>query len=126
MDPLISGLRWPIIALLLVGGSHLAAELVRPELAGVIVPAVAMPLYLAAGAWAGLRTVEAGGTFVHGIVAAGVLGILPIALQFVGFGTILGRDPEVVATSAIFGFGAILWGGILGSGFAVSRPAARG
>jgi len=124
MDSLVRGLRWPIFSLLLVGGTHFIAEFVRPELADLVGPAVLMPLYLAAGGWAGLRTLEAGGSFGHGIVAGAILGLLPVVLQLVGFGVLLGREPDVVATSAFFGFVAIAWGGILGSGYTVSREQA--
>jgi hypothetical protein len=123
MNPLIRGLTWPIISLLIVGGSHFIAEVARPELAAFVTPAVLMPLHLVAGAWAGHRTVEVGGTFVHGIVAGAILGLLPVALNLVGFGAILGRDPATVTTTAIFGFFTILWGGILGAGYAADRGA---
>ena len=123
MNSLVRGLTWPIVSLLIVGGTHLVAEMLRPELRDVITPAVVMPLYLVAGAWAGYATVRAGGTFVHGLVAGAILGALPLMLQVVGFGLILGRDGGVVLTSGVFGLIAIFWSGVLGSGFATDRPA---
>ena len=80
MNVLVRGLMWPIISLLVVGGSHFVAEAVWPSLAAFITPPVVMPIHVAAGAWAGLATVRAGGTFVHGILAGAVLGLLPVAL----------------------------------------------
>ena len=124
MNALVRGLTWPIVSLLIVGGTHLVAEMLRPELKDVIAPAVVMPLYLIAGAWAGFATVRAGGTFVHGIAAGAILGLLPLMLQIVGFGLILGRDGGVVLTSGVFGLIAIFWSGVLGSGFATDRPVA--
>ena len=124
MDSLIRGLRWPIISLLLVGGSHLIVEIARSELKDVVSAAVEMPLLLAAGAWAGFATVRAGGTYVHGFIAGAILGLLPVGLHLVGLGMILGRDGAVEMTSAIFGFSAVLWGSFLGSGFAVDRSSA--
>ena len=120
MNPLVRVLPWPIIVLLLVGGSHFIAEALRPELASAFTPPAVMPIYLIVGLWAGSRTIASGGSVVHGIVAGAVLGILPVILQFVGFGLLLGRDSDVVATSAAFGFLGILWGGILGAGYAQS------
>jgi len=120
MNPLIRGLTWPIISLLIVGGSHLVGELLRPELQQVIVAAVVMPIYLVAGGWAGYGTVRSGGTFVHGLIAGAILGLLPLMLQVVGFGLILGRDSGAVMTSGIFGFLAIFWAGVLGSGVSTS------
>jgi len=123
MNSLVRGLTWPIVSLLIVGGTHLVAEMLRPELKDVITPAVVMPLYLVAGAWAGYATVRAGGTFVQGIVAGAILGVLPLALQIVGFGLILGRDGGAVLTAGVFGLIAIFWSGALGSGFASDKSA---
>ena len=123
MNSLVRGLTWPIVSLLIVGGTHLVAEMLRPELKDVITPSVVMPLYLAAGAWAGYATVRAGGTFVHGLVAGAILGVLPLMLQIVGFGLILGREGSLVLTAGVFGLTAIFWSGVLGSGFATDRGA---
>jgi hypothetical protein len=123
MNPFVRGLTWPIISLLIVGGSHLVAELARPSLAAVITPPAVAPLYLAVGAWAGVAVVGAGGTFVHGVVAGAILGLLPVVLQIVGFGMILGREPDAALTAGLFGFVALLWGGILGAGYAQPQRA---
>ena len=52
MNALVRGLTWPIIALLVVGGTHLLAEALRPQLEDLIGPAVVMPIHLVAGGWA--------------------------------------------------------------------------
>lgn len=109
---------WPVISLIVVGATHLVAELIRPELHDAIGPAVAMPIYLVVGAWAGLGTIRAGGSVASGFLAAAILGLLPVALQFVGFGMIAGRDSAAVTTSALFGWLGVFWGGSLGSGIA--------
>jgi len=111
---------WPVLSLLVIGGSHLLAEAARPELHDAVGPAVAMPIYLVVGGWAAFGVVRAGGTFVHGLLAGAVLGLLPAMLQVIGFGLLLGRDTASVTTSALFGFIALLWGGSLGSGIASS------
>jgi len=123
MNALIRGLTWPIISLLLVGGSHFAAEAIRPELATAFTPPALMPIYLIAGLWSGSRTLAAGGSFIHGILAGVVLGLLPVALQVVGFGLILGRPADAASLAAAFGFLGIVWGAVLGAGYAqASRP----
>ena len=122
MNALARGLTWPVVTVLIVGATHLVAEMLRPQLATVIGPAVVVPIYLAAGGWAGHATVRAGGTFAHGLVASAALGLLPLGLQLVGFGLMLGRDPELVATLGVFGLAAVFWGGAFGSGIAASRP----
>jgi len=112
---------WPVISLLLIGGTHFIGEFARPQMKDFVTPAVEMPLLLAAGAWAGFATVRAGGSYLLGFVAAAILGLLPAALQLIGFGMILGPDGALVTTAALFGFSAVLWGGFLGTGFALSR-----
>lgn len=84
-------LLWPVISLLLTGGAHFTVEAIWPDLRNTFVPAVLAPLLLAYGLWVGYRAIAAGGHYVTAIVAAMILGILPIVLDVVGFGTILGR-----------------------------------
>jgi len=118
MQPLVRGLIWPVISLVVIGATHLAGEMVRPELHDAIGPAAVMPIYLVAGAWAAIATIRAGGSIAHGVVAGAILGLLPVALQVVGFGLMLGRDSATVTTAAVFGWLGIFWGGALGSGIA--------
>jgi hypothetical protein len=113
-------ITWPGLSLLIIGGTHLIAEAVRPELHDIVGPSVALPIYLAVGGWAAFAVVRAAGTFAHGLLAGAILGLLPAMLQVVGFGVLLGRDSASVATSALFGFLAIFWGSSLGSGIASS------
>lgn len=130
MSSMTRAVAWPIVCLLVIGGTHLLAEAIRPELHDVVGPAVAMPIYLVVGGWAAFGVVRAGGTFVHGLLAGAILGLLPAMLQVVGFGVLLGHDAASVTTSALFGFIALVWGGSIGSGIASSLvlrdPARRG
>ena len=121
MNSLIRGLMWPIVTLLIVGGTHLIAEGLRPALQDFIGPAVVMPIHLVAGGWAAYATLRAGGTIVHGLVAGAILGTLPLVLQVVGFGLILGRDADASLTAGIFGLFTIFWGGALGAGIGQAR-----
>jgi hypothetical protein len=120
MNALVRGLTWPIVSLLAIGATHFLAEAVRPSLQTVFVPPVVMPIYLAVGAWTGVAVVRAGGTFVHGLVGGAVIGALPVCLQLVGFGLILGRATDSVITAAVFGLLGLFWGGSIGSGIAAS------
>lgn len=124
MNALVRGLTWPIIALLVVGGTHLVAEALRPQLQDLVNTAVVMPIHLIAGGWAAYATVRAGGTFAYGLAAGAVLGLLPLLLQVIGFGLILGRDGDAVLTLGIFGLVTIFWGGALGAGIATATPKA--
>lgn len=121
MEPIVRGMTWPVIALLIVGASHLGAEAIRPDLRESLTPSALIPFYLAVGAWTGDATIRAGGSFVHGIVAGALLGLLPVILQVVGFGLLLGRPVDVVTSAAFVGAFAIFWGGVVGSGFGQGR-----
>lgn len=123
MNALVRAIAWPVVSLLIIGATHLVAEAIRPELHDVVAPAVAMPIYLVVGGWAAFAVVRAGGTFVHGLVAGALIGLMPATLQFIGFGLLLGRDATTVATAALFGFIAVLWGSSLGAGLASSALA---
>src|SRR5262245_17804818 len=124
VNALVRGLTWPVVSLLIIGGSHLLAEMARPSLQAVITPAVVMPSYLAVGAWGGYASARAGGNILVGLVGGAILGLLPAVLPLVGFGIILGRPSDVVATSAAFGFFAMFWGGAIGGGVAAAQTSA--
>lgn len=122
---LIAGvLMWPVISLLITGGLHLTAEAIWPDLRNTFIPPTLAPLLLAYGLWVGYRTIDRGGTYVFAIVAAAILGILPIVLDVVGFGLILDRGTQAGTLAGVFGFGMILFGSLIGSGFALGRKPA--
>ena len=125
MQPLVRGLLWPVISLVVVGTTHLVAELIRPELHDVVSAAVAMPIYLVAGAMAAILTIRAGGSVVLGFTAGAILGLLPVGLQVVGFGLIAGVPADAAATAAFFGWLGVFWGGSLGTALERVREAAQ-
>jgi hypothetical protein len=116
VSALVRGLLWPVVTLLVIGGSHLVSEALRPPLKDLIGPAVVAPIYLVVGGWGAVATRRSGGSWLLGIVAGAALGILPLALQVVGFGLLSARDADTVLTSGLFGWFAMLWGGAIGSG----------
>ena len=81
----------------------------------------AIKVLLAYGAWAGFRAATATGSFVTAIVAGVILGVLPFTLQLVGFGLILGRGLDNGLLAAVFASTTVVWGALLGGGFAKSR-----
>jgi hypothetical protein len=114
-------LKWPVISLLIVGGTHFAAEAIQPGLRDIFVPAVVAPLLLVFGIWVGYKMVQFGGNYGHVILAGALLGILPVVLDIVGFGMILGRGLEYGMLAGTLGFGMILFGSLVGGGFALSK-----
>ena len=121
MSRLSRVLLWPVISLLITGGLHFTLEAIWPDLKATFVPAVLAPLLLAYGAWVGFRMVEIGGTYVHAIAAGVILGVLPVALDLIGFGVILDRGATAGTLVAAFGFSMVLFGSLLGAGFVLSR-----
>jgi len=124
MTILYGTLKWPVIGLLLTGGMHFIAEAVMPDLKTVFTPTVIAPVLLAYGAWVGYRAIGVGGNYGQAILAAALLGLLPVVLDVFGFGLILGRGVEAGLRSGIFGFMVIVWGSLAGGGFALSGAAA--
>jgi hypothetical protein len=120
MDLFSRTLKWPVISLLITGATHFLLEAIWPDLKTTFIPPVLAPILLAYGAWVGYRAIGAGGTYLHAIVAAAILGILPIMLDIIGFGQILGRGTEAGILAGVFGFAAIVFGALIGAGFALS------
>ena len=119
-DLLYRTLKWPVISLLITGAAHFTLEAIWPDLRSTFVPPVLAPILLTYGAWVGYRAIGAGGTYLHAIVAAAILGILPIVLDIVGFGLILGRGTDAGIMAGVFGFAVIVFGSLIGAGFALS------
>jgi hypothetical protein len=123
MDLFYRTLKWPVISLLITGATHFALEAIWPDLRNTFVPPVLAPILLSYGAWVGYRAIGAGGTYFHAIGAAAILGILPILLDIVGFGVILGRGTDAGVVAGVFGCAVIVFGSLIGAGFALSSRA---
>jgi len=119
----ITILTWPVISLLVTGATHFTLEAIWPDLRNTFIPPVLAPILLAYGLWVGYRAIGAGGTYLHAIVAAVVLGLLPVALDIVGFGVILGRGTDAGVMAGVFGMAVIVFGSLIGAGFALSGRA---
>jgi hypothetical protein len=123
MSIFITILTWPVISLLVTGATHFTLEAIWPDLRNTFIPPVLAPILLAYGLWVGYRAIGAGGTYLHAIAAAAVLGILPVLLDVVGFGLILGRGTDAGAMAGVFGMAVIVFGSLIGAGFALSGRA---
>jgi len=120
---IVAALKWPVASLLVTGGLHFTLEALWPDLKTLFIPAALAPLLLAYGVWVGYRAIGVGGNFGHAILAAAILGLLPLMLDVVGFGLILGRGAHVGLLAGIFGFAFIVFGSLIGSGFVLSGAA---
>ncbi len=123
---LVKTLTWPVISLLIVGGVHFAEEIVLPDLRNVFGPAVLGPLVLAFGIWTGYRAIRYGGGYGDAALAGALLGLLPVVVEYVGFGILLGRGTDAGTLGAVFGWDMVFWGALIGGGFALGRPDSPG
>jgi hypothetical protein len=113
-------LRWPVVALIITGLWHLAIEAIWPDLQATFVPAVLAPLLLAYGAWVAYRAVSFGAGFVAAAAMGVALGLLPLGLDIVGFGIVLGRGVDHGVLAGVFGLSFVTFGALIGAGFAES------
>ena len=111
-------LKWPVISLLITGAFHFAIEALKPNLRNLFVAPVLAPLLLAYGIWVGYRAIKNGGSYITAMIAAGILGLLPLLLETFGFGMILHFEGRALV--GVFAFAMILFGSLIGSGYALS------
>lgn len=123
---LVEILRWPVIALVITGMVHLAAEAALPDLRTAFGPGSLAPLLLGYGLWVGFRGSQSGASFGEAVLAGVVLGLLPLALEVVGFGILLGRGTNAGLVAGVFGLLMITFGALLGAGFERSSRRAGG
>ena len=121
---MVGVMTWPIIALLITGAWHFTVEAIWPDLKTFFVPAVLGPVLLAYGAWAGYGATGATGSFLAAIAAGAILGVLPLVLDVVGFGVLLGRGVDAGSLAGIFGFSMVLFGALAGGGYRASSARA--
>jgi hypothetical protein len=114
-------LKWPVLVLVIIGLTHLAAEAIWDDLQTVFVPAVTGPVLLLAGLWVGVNAVRSGGNLGVVALAGAILGILPLALDVVGFGVLLDRGSEFGRLSGTFGFLMVFWGALIGGGYSITK-----
>ena len=117
----VKALKLPVISGVIVGLLHLISEAIFPDLKGLFQPAVVAIVVTAFGIWVGYKAVQFGGNYGSVIVVGVIWGILPLFLQIVGFGLLLGRGMTAGVLGGIFGFDMALFGSLIGGGFALSK-----
>ena len=117
---LVQVLQWPLIAIVITGMAHLVAEAALPDLKTAFVPASLAPLLLTYGLWVGHRGIRVGASFAEAVLSGVVLGLLPLALDVVGFGILLGRGTDTGLVNGVFGLLMITFGALVGAGFELS------
>jgi hypothetical protein len=122
---LVKTLKWPVISLLITGSFHFVIEAIWPDLKNTFIPPVLAPMLLAYGIWVGTRTIQNGGNYLNAILYAALLGILPIVLETFGFGMILGFGTALRFLIGVFAFSMLLFGSLIGSGYAMSRTESK-
>ena len=122
---LFKTLKWPVLSLLITGGFHFFIEAIWPDLKNTFIAPVLAPMLLVYGIWVGTRMVHNGGNLLTAILAAAILGLLPIVLETFGFGMILGFGTSSRFLVGVYAFSMILFGSLIGSGFALSKNEAK-
>ena len=117
----VKTLKLPVISGVIVGLLHLISEAIWPDLNGLFQPAVVATVLVAFGVWVGYKAVQFGGNYTSVIVAGLIFAILPLFLQIVGFGLLLGRGMTAGLLGGVFGFDIALMGALIGGGFALSK-----
>ena|SRR3990172_8613005 len=117
----VKTLKFPIISAVIIGLLHLISEAIVPDLKGLFQPSVVALVVTALGIWVGYKAVQFGGNYGSVIGVGVILGILPLFLQIVGFGLLLGRGMTAGVQGGIFGFDMVLFGSLIGGGFALSK-----
>jgi hypothetical protein len=77
------------------------------------------------GLWTGYTAVQNGGGFFTAILCGALLGLFPVVANPLSFWMILHRDLHLVMLAGVFGFTMMLWGGLVGGGFAVSMKESK-
>ena len=116
---LIKTLKWPAISLLITEAINFGLEAFRTDLRYVFTPPVLSPLLLMYGMWVGYRTIKNGGSYFTAIIAAVVLAVLPLLLETFGFGMVLGFEGR--GLFGLFASSIIVFGSLIGSGYALSE-----
>jgi len=117
---LIKTLKWPFISILIAGALHFTLEAIWPDLQTSYPTPVLGLVQFAYGIWVGYLTVHNGGSFVTAILYGALLGLFPLVVNPLSFGMILGRDLNAVMLAGVFGLSMIVFGSLVGGGFAVS------
>jgi hypothetical protein len=113
-------LKWPFISILIAGVLHFAVEAIWPDLQSFYTTPVLGLVQFAFGIWAGYMTVHNGGNFLTAILYGALLGLFPLVVNPLSFGMILGRGLHATLLGGVFGFSMIVFGSLVGGGFAVS------
>jgi hypothetical protein len=117
---LVKTLKWPFISILIAGALHFTVEAIWPDLQSSYPTPVLGLVQFAYGIWVGYITVHNGGNFLTAILYGALLGLFPLVVNPLSFGMILGRDLHAVMLAGVFGLSMIVFGSLVGGGFAVS------
>ena len=115
----VKTLKWPVISILITGTAHFLIEAIWHDLQNLFVAPSLAPLLLAYGIWVGYKAIHNGGNYLNAILAGVILGVLPLVLETFGFGMILGFSGRFLV--GVYGFAMILFGSLVGGGFALSK-----
>ncbi|MGB8491936.1 MAG: hypothetical protein WCE64_12840 [Bacteroidales bacterium] len=112
-------LKWPLISLFITASFHFASVAIWPEIRNLFIAPTLAPMVLAYGIWVGYTAIRKGGNYFTSIIAALILGILPLLIETFCFGMILHLEGRALV--GLFALSMILFGSLIGGGFALSN-----
>lgn len=117
---LVKTLKWPFFGVFIAGAFHFVAQAIWPDLQSLYTSPVLGLVQFAFGIWVGYMTVHNGGNFLTAMLYGALLGLFPLVVNPLSFGMILGGSLRATALAGLFGFSMMLFGSLVGGGFATS------
>lgn len=117
---MIKALKWPFVGILITGAFHFVEEAVLPEMQNFYTAPVQGLVQFGFGISSGYLAVRNGGSFWTAALCGALLGAFPLVVNPLSFGILLGRGLGPSALVGLFGFSMVLFGSLVGGGFAVS------
>lgn len=117
---LIKTLKLPFISMFITGAMHFALEAIWPDLQSLYTTPIVALVQFTYGIWVGYKTVDNGGNYLTAIWYGALLGLFPFVANPLTFWMILGRNFTAVMLAGVVGWSMVVWGSLVGGGFAVS------
>jgi hypothetical protein len=123
---LIKTLKWPFIGVFIAGAFHFTVEAIWPDLQSFYTAPILGLVQFAFGILTGYLAVQNGGNFLTAILYGALLGAFPLVVNPLSFGMIMGRAFQATLLAGVFGFSMMLFGSLVGGGFALGMNESKG
>ena len=118
---LVKTLKWPFIGVFIAGALHTSRWKPSGPICRASIRRPSWGSYSLLWDLAGYMAVRNGGNFLTAILYGALLGLFPLVVNPLSFGMMLGRGFYATSWPAVFGFSMMLFGSLVGGGFAVEH-----